>query len=69
MERPLKDDTENYEMLLEEYCDILEETITALKDSFAEQRKRCDYWCTKAMELKALYREQVKETARVRRER
>lgn len=62
MHRPLKDDTEMYEALLEEYCDFLE-------DALAKQAKRTDYWCSEANDARALYKEQVKETARVRRER
>jgi hypothetical protein len=68
MKRPLNSmsenllDMNNYIEQLEKYCDYLE---TALKAN----KKQCDYWCTKATETKALYREQVKETARVRRER
>ena len=39
MERPLKDDTDSYEARLEEYCDVLEETISALRDDYSEQVK------------------------------
>jgi len=52
----------HYRVDLEEYCNFLE---TALR----RQVERTDYWCTKATETRALYSEQVKECARLRRER
>jgi hypothetical protein len=63
MERPRKvSDHFEYSRELEKYCDFLE-------SSLKHQVERTDYWCTKATEARALCSEQVKEIARLRRER
>ena len=62
MEHPLKDDTDDYQARLEEYCDDIE-------DSLKKSIDRRDYWCTQCTEARTKIKHLEAIISKLKRER